>query len=87
MPILNSWMEVVPCVKIQKKEKDDQYSRTVHYWKEGRLGIGYQTFLDAIEVIESCDMSENEKDVEKEKVFEARKLAIGSFQVFPTLGF
>ena len=67
-----------------EKEKDEKYSRTVHYWKELRLGFGYQTFLDAIEVIESCDMSENEKEVEKEKVLEARKLALGpSFKFFP----
>ena len=45
---------------------------------------GYQTFLDAIEVIEACDMSEKEKEVEKEKVLEARKLALGSsFKFFP----
>ena len=61
-----------------EKEKDEKYSRTVHYWKEGRLGFGYQTFLDAIEVIEACDMSEKEKEVKKEKVLEARKLALGS---------
>ena len=61
-----------------EKEKDEKYSRTDHYWKEGRLGSGYQTFLDAIEVIEACDMSEKEKEVKKEKVLEARKLALGS---------
>ena len=67
-----------------RREKDEKYSRTDHYWKEGRLGSGYQTFLDTIEVIEACDMSEKEKEVVKEKSLEARKLALGSsFKFFP----
>ena len=67
-----------------ENEVDEKYSRTVHYWKEGRLGSGYQTFLDALEVIDSCEMSETEKEVEKEKVLEARKQEFGSnFKFFP----
>ena len=43
-----------------------------------------QTFLDANEVIEESDLSEDMKGREKAKVLDARKCAIGSnFRLFP----
>ena len=46
--------------------------------------MAYQTFLDANAVIDNCEMTETEKNQEKMKVLEARKLAFGpSFEHFP----
>ena len=46
--------------------------------------MAYHTFLDANSVIEKCKISEDEKKKEKEKILEARKLALGSsFKDFP----
>ena len=48
------------------------------YWTEGKLGTVFQTYLDAIDVIESGDFKEDFKDVEKPKVLEAKKQAFGT---------
>ena len=44
---------------------------------KGWLGGAYQSYLDAYDTIELCDLSENEKEVEKAKLLEARKTALG----------
>ena len=63
---------------------DEKYKRTRHYWKEGRLGTVYQTFLDANELIDELDISEEAKKREKMKILESRKSAFGNnFQHFP----
>ena len=65
-------------------DDDDKYLKTIMYWKEGRLGTVYQTFLDVMDVIETSDLREEAKDVEKEKVLETRKKAFGNdYQHFP----
>jgi hypothetical protein len=62
-------------------DEDDNYLTTIQYWKEGKLGIVFQTFLD---VIEKSELTEESKDVEKAKVLEARKNAFGTdFEFFP----
>ena len=58
--------------------EDEKYLSIKHYLKNGWLGSAYQTFIDAIEVIDSCNLQEDVKDVEKTKVLEARKCALGS---------
>ena len=63
---------------------DDKYSNTRHYWEKGHLGTMYQTFLDANEIIDNSDLSEEDKVIEKARVLEARKKAFGfSFENFP----
>ena len=57
--------------------EDDKYSDTSHYWKTGLLGTAFQTFLDANEIINSSNLSEVTKEIEKAKVLEARKCAFG----------
>ena len=65
-------------------DDDDKYSKTVQYWKEGKIGTIFQTFLDVLDVIESSDLTEESKDLEKDKVLESRKIAFGKdFEHFP----
>ena len=64
-------------------DNDEKYERTRHYWKEGRLGSGYQTYLDAIDILTNSEFSEESKTSEKGKVFEARKISFGTNLYFP----
>ena len=59
-------------------EDDYIYSETEHYWKTGKLGTIYQTYLDVNEIIKSSNLSEESKDDEKAKALEERKFAFGS---------
>ena len=59
-------------------EEDDKYSGTSHYWKTGRLGTVYQTFLDANNIIDHSNLTEERKSHEKANVLEARKRAFGA---------
>ena len=62
----------------------EKYSNIKHYLKNGWLGSAYQTFVDAIEVIDACDLQEDVGEIEKTKVLEARKCALGpNFQGLP----
>ena len=64
--------------------QDMKYDRTSHYWKSGRIGITYQNYLEAIDVIETSDLESHDKEVEKLKVLEARKDAFGrNYKNFP----
>ena len=57
-------------------EKEDQtYSETERYWRTGNLTTVFQSFLDANEIVDGSNLSEEEKVVEKAKVLEARKIA------------
>ena len=68
----------------EDSNQDDKYAETKHYWEKGRLGSAYQAFLDANDIIDNCDISEDEKEKEKAKVLESRKTAIGpQFVHFP----
>ena len=62
---------------LDDSEEDDKYLETCHYWKTGRLGTAFQTFLDANEMIDSSNFQEEFKEIEKAKVLEARKNAFG----------
>ena len=58
-------------------DEDEKYVGTRHYWKTGRLGTVYQTFIDANEIIEKSDLAEGSNNQEKEKILDARKTAFG----------
>ena len=65
-------------------DQDEKYDRTSHYWVYGRIGISYQNYLEAIEIIETSDLEIHDKEVEKLKVMKARKEAFGkNFKNFP----
>ena len=56
---------------------DNKYENTEHYWEKGWLGVAYRTFLDANFLIEKCEIAEDEKEKEKQKILDARKAAFG----------
>ena len=63
---------------------DEKYAGSNHYWMKVWLGGAYQSYIDAYDTIEECDLSEDEKNVEKEKLLNARKTALGgSYEHFP----
>ena len=63
---------------------DKKYDDTMHYWKTGWLGTMYHSFLTANDIIDSSEMSEDLKKIEKEKILQARKTAFGSsYSNFP----
>ena len=70
---------------VMDEDKDeDKYMKTVHYWKQGKVGTVFQTFLDVMDVIENSDLTKESKDLEKTKVLAARKEAFGNdFELFP----
>ena len=50
---------------------EDRYAES--YWERGFMGTGYQTYLDAIENIESSDISSEEKSNETDRAHKARE--------------
>lgn len=65
-------------------EEDDKFLDTCHYWKTGRLGTAFQTFIDVNQIIDSSNLSEEIKEIEKAKALEARKCAFGeNFEYVP----
>ena len=65
-------------------DDDLKYENTEHYWKEGWLGRVYQTYIEANEVLNEIEMDSRTKNLEKEKILDARKLAFGNnYKHFP----
>ena len=65
-------------------EEDDVYNRSEHYLKSQYLGTAYQAFLDAKQLFMESDLKEEEKEIEIEAIFEARKDALGTnFKLYP----
>ena len=65
-------------------DDDQKYSKTDHYWKTGKLGTIFQSFLDANDLIEKSNLEEEVKSKEKQKILQARKHAFGNdFRHFP----
>ena len=63
---------------------DDKYLDTEKYWRTGNLTTIFQSFLDCNEILESIDLTEEDKMLEKEKVLNARKCAFGDdFKYYP----
>ena len=56
---------------------DEKYDRTRHYWEKGRLGAAYRTYLAANEIIDKSDLLGDDKLIEKDKLLNARKSALG----------
>ena len=72
------------CESVSDNMDEDLYLKTVHYWKQGKVGTVFQTFLDVMDVIENSDLTKESKDLEKTKVLAARKEAFGNdFELFP----
>ena len=44
--------------------EDEKYAGSRHYWKNGWLGGAFQSFLDASEVNEECDIPDAVKKTE-----------------------
>ena len=76
-------MEISRLVKYLMRMRSTQILSIL---KAGCLECAYQTFVDAIALIDEIELDEQVKDIKKEKVLKARKLAIGpAFQGFPVL--
>ena len=41
-------------------EDDDFYAGSKHFWKNGWLGGAFQSFCDANQVVDTCDISEED---------------------------
>ena len=65
-------------------DDDIRYDRSSYYWKEGRIGIAYETYCDIVGIIDESDIADTEKKIEKDKVTEAWKKRFGqNFKNFP----
>lgn len=49
---------------MNEESEDEKYSSFEHYLKNGWLGSTYQTFVDAVEVIDECDLQEDIRNLE-----------------------
>jgi hypothetical protein len=71
---------------LNEASEDEKYSSIKYFLKNGWLGSTYQTFIDAMEVIDAFDLQEDVGEIEKTKVLEARKCGLGlNFQGLPPL--
>ena len=59
---------------------DESYAGSKNNWEKGWLVGAYQSYLDAHDTIVTCDLSENEKNVEKAKLLDGRKAALESYK-------
>ena len=65
-------------------DEDECYDNTKHYWKTGWLGCAYQTYLDAIKIVDDSSFEKEVKKVEKDAIIAARKLAFrDNFRYYP----
>ena len=61
----------------------EKYESTEHYWKTGRLGISYQSYVEALSVIDAC-LPRYEQVVERDLLLEARKKQFGiEYSTYP----
>ena len=64
--------------------EDEPYEGYMHFWKTRHLGGAYQSYIDAIEVLDDIGIEDDERKMLKEDVLDARKLALGSsFSYYP----
>ena len=61
---------------------NDEYKGSKHYWKSGWLGAAFQSYSDALKVLEESDLEVADKEVEKEKILQARRKALGSSYLY-----
>ena len=65
-------------------QDDNEYEGSKHYWKTGWLWSAYQSYLDAMEVLNKSELDISDKEEEKIKVLEARKEALEpSYNYYP----
>ena len=64
---------------------DKKYSETCDYWKTGKLGTIFQSFLDANDIIEENNLEEEVKIEEKEKILQACKSLKSKYEAFHVL--
>ena len=63
---------------------DEKYENPERFWRTGQLGTTYQDFLDANNLVDECEASQDVKIAEKELILKARKSAFGTdFMYFP----
>ena len=60
-----------------ENDDEDIYESTKHYWKTGYLGGAFQSYIDAIELVEDMNLGFDEMIEEKAKILDARKNALG----------
>ena len=41
---------------LKEEEEDFKYLATCRYWEEGEIGTGFQTYLDAVDIIGESDI-------------------------------
>ena len=58
-------------------EDDILYISTENYWKRGFLSSVYQSYINALQLVEESDLDEKEKKIEKDEILCARKKALG----------
>ena len=64
------------CEDLDSDAENEEYKSLSHYWKNGWLGGGYQTFMDAMAIIEASDLDLNDIEIEKKKISKAKKEAL-----------
>ena len=58
--------------EIEEEFDDEKYINTKHYWKKGYLGAGFQTYIDALDLVDGIEFTAEEKNLEKAKILNAR---------------
>ena len=66
--------DVIEQLDGNNSSSDERYAES--YWERDYIGTGYQTYIDAIENIESANISMEEKSNETERALKAREYAI-----------
>ena len=65
-------------------DEDVQYQNTKSYWDQGYLGRSFQSYIDAIEIVEESSLDNESKEVEKAAILETRKDAFGDdYKYYP----
>ena len=71
-------------LELIEDDENEAYDGSKHYWKNGYLGGAWQSYIDALEVLENCGFESKTKETEKEKLLNARKEALGDvFKYYP----
>ena len=64
------------CEDLDSDAENEEYKNSSHYWKNGWLRGGYQTFMDAMAIFEASDLDLNDIEIEKKKILKAKKEAL-----------
>ena len=47
---------------LDEEDCDEKYFNTENYWKRGYLGRIYQSYIDALHILEESELDEKEKE-------------------------